>query len=110
MKNLLVATFSFLLILGLSSCGDSGCGQGDWVGTYKLVSGAGECELDESTSIEFEDTFIIEAGSTNSTIGLDGDEITFSDCTATAFFLTLSLDGDELTTTAGPCVATYKKN
>ena len=110
MKNLLIATFSFLLIVGLSSCGDSGCSQADWVGTYSISSGVGACELDESTSIEFDDTFVIEAGSNDTSLSLDGDEVTFSDCTASAFFLTLSLDGEELTVTAGPCVAVYTKN
>jgi len=108
--KLFTKLFFLLIILSNSACsGDDACTQADWIGTYTLTSDT-DCEIDESTSITFEETLVITAGTTDDEIVVDGDAVTFTECSASVFFATMSLDGDKLTLTALTCVGDYDKN
>lgn len=107
-------TLLFVLTVGLLTVGcgkdDDSCSQSDWVGTYNLVGEPFECQIDEDTSIEFsDDPFVVEKGSTDTTLSIDGDELTFNECSANILGLNLSLDGNKLTISYEGCEAVYEK-
>ncbi|NNF32841.1 MAG: hypothetical protein HKN68_01955 [Saprospiraceae bacterium] len=105
----IVTTLTVLLCLILTACGeDESCTRADWAGTYVLQDK--DC-LDES--IEFEDLIVIEEGSGENTIIIDGEEITVTACEATALGLfELKLEGDKLKIglIVGGCEGEYKRN
>jgi uncharacterized Zn-binding protein involved in type VI secretion len=95
-----------LLTVGLmSSCGSDDCTQDDWVGTY---TGTETCDGVESA----EETFTITAGSTETTLVIDGETVAFDGCNVTESFtfeflgitttseITVELDGNTITGTS----------
>ena len=109
MKNLLFGAFLFLSI-GFVSCGsdDDECSASDFVGTWTR-QGSEACASDPS--ITADQTIVIKAGSTDTTIDLDGIEVPITDCMGSALggLVTITLDGDVLTSALGTCSWEYKK-
>lgn len=112
MKNLKFLLFLSGFAFLLASCGDDDtmdtCTQESWIGTYNLV-GEEICELDEDTELEFDPIFVVEAGSTESSVVINGDEADFVECTLTQL-LTLTLNGNTITVDFGTCSRDYVKN
>lgn len=109
MKNLLAGVLLFA-VLGLASCGSDDCTAADWAGTYTL-QGDAECMLDESTTIEFDQTFVVVAGATDSEITINGETATINsdDCSVTNF-IRIVKDGNTLTADlGGGCIGEWSK-
>jgi DeoR/GlpR family transcriptional regulator of sugar metabolism len=110
MKKLFIL-IPVVLSIFLASCGSS-CEQADWIGTYDLVSEMDTCILDESTTVTFEQTLVVEAGATATTVSIDGTEapIDEDNCSVTALFITLNKDGDDISSSFGAdCNAIYRR-
>lgn len=108
-----VKTLLFILTIGILSFGckkdEDTCSQSDWVGTYEVSSTTDPECVDPDDS----EPFVIEKGSTDTTILIDGEEVEIIGCTATeiAFIIpiTYKLDGDIITVDLGDCTIELKK-
>jgi len=101
--------FFFLSVLAsFISCSDnSTCEQDDWVGEYSLITNK-TCDVDQSTTITFNETLIIDAGSNEELIRIDGNNVKFSECQAFGQ-IPLILNEDIVTVSISTCSADYRK-
>ncbi len=96
-----IVSFSFL-----TSCGDDGCTQADWIGTYDLEEG----HMCPDTTVRLDEVITISAGGEENTINYAGSDINFTDCNGTGpFGITLALDGDIISVSGLGCDGEYTR-
>lgn len=107
MKNLIFYFFAFMLV-SVIACGgeeEALCSQEDWVGTYTLTEDP-ECDDEQFIWLT---TLEIAAGSTTTSVIVDGGEVPFKNCDITGSLTgNISNDNGTLTVFAAGCEGVYR--
>ena len=108
MKN---AILGLLLIISflLTSCGSDDCLPADFIATWTLQSDP-QCSTDSNTTVTVDNSLVITAGSTSTTVMNSGIDLEVDGCTASlAGAFELELNGDNLTANISGCSFDYSR-